>query len=70
MQINRRRAELHVAAFDRGELENVVDQPVHARSVLANDRKEALATLRIFHRAVFECFDKRDDRRQRRAQFV
>src|SRR5687767_1206765 len=43
---------------------------MHARRVLANDRKKALRTFLIFHRAVFECLNKGNDRGEGRAQFV
>jgi hypothetical protein len=70
VQLNRRRAQLHIPTFNRSELENVVNQLMHARSILANDREKALATLSIFQRARLECFDKRDDRREGRSQFM
>src|SRR5688572_26113633 len=43
---------------------------MHSRGVLANDREETLRAFRILQRAGFECLHKRDDRSQRRAQFV
>src|SRR5215207_7685612 len=70
MQLDRRSSQLNVAAFNGRQLENVVDEIVHARRVFTNDGKKALAALRIFPRTAFECLDKRHDRRQRRAQFV
>src|SRR6185312_14044877 len=54
IQINAPGTERHVATLDRSELENVVDESLHARRILTNDRKKTLTTLSIFHRTGFE----------------
>src|SRR6185295_19927205 len=60
----------HVATLDRSQLEYVVDQTLHTRSVLSYDRQETVTTLSSLHRTVFEGFDERDDGREWRARFV
>src|SRR6266404_2964587 len=70
MQFNGRRSYLHVAALNRGKFENIVNQPVHSRSVLADNRKKPVITLLIFHCTCFQRLDKSKDGRKRGTKLV
>ena len=56
--------------LDAAERQQVIDQPAHARGLLAHDGKEALARLRVILCVAPQRVDEAGQRGQGRAQFV
>src|SRR2546425_12476970 len=62
IELNDFRFHLYVSGLDRAQFQNVIDEAVHAVSILLNDGKEAAIVLGVFDGAVFKRLGQRSDR--------